>query len=49
MSCNHDCEQGDTCDCDYGEPFTGSTFDVVLAVVVFVFALSSLAYLFGGW
>ena len=47
MSCNHDCEQGDTCDCR--EPFIGGTADIVLAVLTFVFALSSLAYLFGGW
>lgn len=44
--CNHNCEQGDTCDC--GEPFIGSVLDITLAAVAMVFAASCIGYLWGG-
>ena len=52
--CNHNCQQGDTCPAritkeEMGEPFIGSTLDMTLAVVAFVFAASCIGYLWGGF
>ena len=51
---NHNCQQSDTCPArklaeDVGEPFIGSTLDMALMVVAFVFAASCIGYAWGGW
>ena len=45
MKCNQDCNQGRTCECDCGDSFIGSNLDLILSIVVLVFAVSCFYFL----
>lgn len=45
MSCNHNCNQGRTCDCGR---YHYSKLDAAILAVAIVFAASCIGYLIGG-